>query len=138
MSAWHRFDDHTSEVELTLGAATLPELFAQAGRALAELLLGRAAVARPAASEPLRVVVRAPDDASLLVEWLNELIYRTETTHRVFTEFDVVRLGGGEIVADVRGLAEPDLAAEVKAATLHQARVRAVGNAFEGHVVLDV
>jgi SHS2 domain-containing protein len=138
MSAWHRFEDHTSEVELTLGAETLPELFAEAGRALAELLLGTAAVDGPAAPEPLRIVVRAPDDASLLVDWINELIYRTETAHRVFTRFDVVRLAGGEIVADLRGLAEPTLAAEVKAATLHQAYVRAAGSAFEGHVVLDV
>jgi SHS2 domain-containing protein len=137
MSAWHRFDDHTSEVELTLRADTLPELFAEAGRALAGLLLG-SATDRTAAPEPLRITVQARDAASLLVDWINELIYRTETAHRVFTEFDVVRLTDDEIVADLRGLAEPPLATEVKAATLYQAYVRPAGSAFEGHVVLDV
>jgi SHS2 domain-containing protein len=138
MSAWHHFHDHTSEVELSLRADSLPELFVQAGRALAELLLGPQAVDRPAAPEALRIAVRAPDAASLLVDWINELIYRTETAHRVFTEFDVVRLTDGEIVADLRGLPEPPLAAEVKAATLHQAWLRPLGSAFEAHVVLDV
>ena len=39
MSASHRFGDHTGEVELTIEADTLPELFVEAGRALAELML---------------------------------------------------------------------------------------------------
>jgi SHS2 domain-containing protein len=137
MSARHRFDDHTSEVELTLEADTLPELFAEAARALAVLLLGPDAV-RPPSGPPLRVSVRSPDLPSLLVDWLNELIYRTEIDHAVFTAVDVVRLAEGEIVADLRGLPEPELAGEVKAATLHQAYLRSDGPGFVGHVVLDV
>jgi SHS2 domain-containing protein len=137
MSARHRFDDHTSEVELTIDADSLPELFAEAARALAELMLG---APPPAPPDPrtVRVTVRSADRPSLLVDWLNELIYRTETSHTVFTEVDVVRLEAGEIVADLRGLPEPELAGEVKAATLHDAQVRPQGTGFRGHVVLDV
>jgi SHS2 domain-containing protein len=139
MSAWHRFDDHTSEVELTLEADTLPELFTEAARALATLLLGTAdRPGAPRAATALRVAVQSSDLASLLVDWINELIYRTETAHMVFTEVDVVRLEEREIVADLRGLAEPELAGEVKAATLHQAQVAAAGTRFRGHVILDV
>jgi SHS2 domain-containing protein len=137
MSARHRFDDHTSEVELTIDADSLPELFAEAARALAALMLGPATPA-PADPRTVRVTVRSADRPSLLVDWLNELIYRTETSHTVFTEVDVLRLEEGEIVAELRGLPEPDLAGEVKAATLHDAHVRPEGTGFRGHVVLDV
>jgi SHS2 domain-containing protein len=137
MSARHRFHDHTSEVELTLEADSLPELFAEAARALAVLLLGRQE-ARPTDPRPVRVDVRSADLTSLLVDWLNELIYRTETTRTVFTEVDVVRLAGAQIVADLRGLSDPELAGEVKAATLHSAYLRSDGHGFRGHVVLDV
>jgi SHS2 domain-containing protein len=136
MSASHRFDDHTAEVELTIQADTLPELFSEAVRALAALLLG--APPRPAETAPLPVTVQAPDLSALLVDWLNELIYRTETEATVFTEAVVLNVGEQEISAELRGLNAPELATEVKAATLHEAYVRPTASGFVGHAILDV
>jgi SHS2 domain-containing protein len=138
MPAGHRFDEHTSEVELTIEADTLPELYAQAGRALAELLVGTLEPP-PAAAPVLEVELEAADAASLLVDWLNELLYRTEVERTVFTEL-VVELpeAGRRLRARLRGLAEPAWKGEVKAATLHQASVAAAGRGYRGHVILDV
>ncbi len=136
MSASHRFEDHTAEVELTVRADSLPELFAQAARALAELLLGREPP--PGDRPPLTVTVRAPDRTALFVDWLNELIFRTETEAAVFTGAAVLALDEREIVAALTGVAGPALATEVKAATLHDAYVRAEAGGFVGHAILDV
>jgi SHS2 domain-containing protein len=136
MSAGHRFEDHTAEVELTVQADTLPELFAQAARALAELLLG--GPPPPADTAVVMVTVRAPDLTALFVDWLNELIYRTETEAAVFGEAHVSRVDEREIVAELRGVSGPLLATEVKAATLHDAYVWARGSGFIGHAILDV
>jgi SHS2 domain-containing protein len=136
MSASHRFTDHTAEVELTLQADTLPELYAEAARALAELLLG--SPPPPADAPPLKVTVRSPDLTALLIDWLNELIYRTETEATVFTEAAVLRVDEQEISAELRGLYAPELATEVKAATLHDAYVRPTARGFVGHAILDV
>lgn len=138
MTGRHEFLDHTGEVELIVEADTLPELFAQAGRALAELLLGHVPdgkVGGPA----LSVELIAPDRTRLLVDWLNEIIFHTEIERTVFTDFVVEIPAEGTLNAELRGLSEPAITGEVKAATLHEARVEArPGGGFRGHVVLDV
>jgi SHS2 domain-containing protein len=137
MAASHAFEEHVGEVEMTIAAATLPELFAEAGRALAELQLG-SVPAPPPDGPRVAVQVRAPDRAALLVEWLNELVFRTDVHHAVFTAFDVQRAEAHEVVAEIRGVPEPALRGEVKAATLHEARVEEGSDGFTAHVVLDV
>jgi SHS2 domain-containing protein len=72
------------------------------------------------------------------VDWLNELIYRTETEAAVFVDASVVKLEEREIVAQLTGVSAPALATEVKAATWHDAYVRAAGSRFVGHAILDV
>ena len=138
MTASHQFLDHTGEVELTVEADTLPELFAQAGRALAELMLGHlpeGTVGGPA----LSVELLAPDRTRLLVDWLNEIIFHTEIERTVFTDFVVEIPAEGTLNAELRGLSEPDVTVEVKAATLHEARVETrPGGGFKAHVVLDI
>ena len=138
MSAAHRFEDHTGEVELALEADTLPELFTQAALALAELLLGQPSVPPGPDAVAIRVSVRSSDLPGLLVDWMNELIYRAETLGAVWTEVGLLQLHDGELTAELRGIPSPDLAVEVKAATLHDVRLEAVGHGWQGHLVLDV
>ena len=135
--ARHSFEEHTGEVRLEVEASTLEDLFAQAGRALAELILGE--VEDPPESAPEEVVrVAARDRAALLVEWLNELIFLSETSKRVFTRFRVESVGETMATAVVAGLAPETLVTAVKAATLHGASVERAGVGWRANVVLDV
>jgi SHS2 domain-containing protein len=137
MSTFHTFQDHTGDVELTVGAPTLADLFREAARALAELMLGEPAGAS-ARGAPQTVTVQARDKAALLVEWLNELIFRAETTKTVFDDVDVQHASDEEVVARLRGVLEPRIRTAVKAATLHGARLTETEKGFRAHVVLDV
>src|SRR5262249_6857783 len=114
--ASHAFVEHVGEVEVMLRAAGLPDLFAEAGRALAELMLGED-VAPPVEGPRATVSVSARDREALLVEWLNELIFQAETEKAVYTRFDVRFLTDRELRAEIQGLAEPTLKTAVKAAT---------------------
>ena len=137
MAADHRFEEHTGEVRLALTASSLEELFAEAGRALAELTLG----ALPASTTPgpeQRISVRARDRAALLVEWLNELIFRSETSKQVFTRLRVEWVGANEMQAVVAGVSPETLRTQVKAATLHRLSLENRGGAWQASVVLDV
>lgn len=142
MSASHSFQDHTGEVELTIEADTLPELFVEAGRALAELMLGRLpeGAMKPASGPAVAVELAAPDRTRLLVDWLNEIIFHTEIERTVFTDFAVEIPAEGTLTAELRGLSEAaSVNSEVKAATLHEARIDPrPGGGFVGHVILDV
>ena len=54
MGAGHRFEDHTGEVQLHIRADSLAEIYREAARALAQLLLN--AVPAPPADAPVVVV----------------------------------------------------------------------------------
>jgi SHS2 domain-containing protein len=147
MGAGHRFEDHTGEVQLHIRADTLPEIYREAARAVAQLLLN--AVPAPPADAPAVVVeLEARDPAALLVDWVNELIFRTEVERTVFTEVDPVvtevppgseaKTAGWHLLATLRGLPDPPLAGQVKAATLHQARVDRTSGGYQANLILDV
>jgi SHS2 domain-containing protein len=127
--------DHTSEVELRLEAPTLEDLFAEAGRALAELF---GQVEQGDLGEAQTVVVRANDLAALLVEWLNELIYRAEVSRQVPTEFRIDHLSARELSASIRGPATQLQHTPVKAATMHGVKISEEPNGFSASVILDV
>lgn len=132
----HSFLEHTGEVRLRLRAGSPAELLAEAGRALGELLL-RGAPADPG-GPAWEIEVRSGDRAALLVDWLNELIYRAESGAAVPTEFEVREIGANAIRARVRATPVEQPPALVKAATLHGARMERVAGGWEGDVILDV
>jgi len=138
----HHFEEHTSEVRLCVAAPTLAGLFEQAGRALAELMLDSPAAAATKGPEPVelaeRVHLRAPDRAMLLVDWLNELIFLSETRKRVYTEIHVESASDTALAASVRGVFPDVLRTAVKAATLHEVEVLVGSEGYTARVVLDV
>jgi SHS2 domain-containing protein len=136
VSPSHEIVDHTSEVQLRLRAGTLGELLAEAGRALATLQLGGGA--GPASGPWREIEVSSPDRASLLADWLNELVFLAETEQWVATEFDLEMTDERSVRARVRGIEVERVAGLVKAATLHGLRVEAAAGGWEGEVILDV
>jgi SHS2 domain-containing protein len=133
----HSFEEHIGEARVRLRAPSLPALFEEAARALAELM-GSEGGARPPGA-PLRVHVRAPDRAALLAAWIDELVFLSETQKRVWTETEVEHASDTEVSALVRGVEPEALRTQVKAATLHDLHVVERGpGAFEATLVLDV
>jgi SHS2 domain-containing protein len=133
----HAFEEHTGEVLLRLSAKTLAELFAEAGTALAELMAGDDEPFS-ADGEAESVVVEARDRDALLVAWINELIYRSETRKRVYTEFAIETASEQVLRGRIRGFVPTHLRTPVKAATLHRLRVEHDEHGYRAEVVLDV
>lgn len=127
---------HTAEVKLRVRGPSLGEIAAEAGRALGRLELG---TDRPAAQGEWRdLEVHAPDRDALLVEWLNELIYRAETERWVPVEIEVTAATDTALRARARGVTVDETPSRVKAATFHGLRVTPVPGGLEAEVVLDV
>ena len=112
--------DHTADIGLRIAAATLEELFVDAARGLTSLLVENVGDIRPALTETIQLA--GSDIDYLLFDWLNELLFRFETSKLLCCEFNV-RLSEQGLEATVRG--EPSdpvrhrLAHEVKAITYH-------------------
>lgn len=132
----HSFDEHTGEVLLRITAPTLPRLFEEAGRALAELMAEQWTDDPGAESES--VTVRAPDREALLVEWLNELVFRSETRGRVYPYLQVTGLTDSELQAQIRGAIPNPLRTAVKAATYHRLQIASQADGYTASIVLDV
>jgi protein archease len=136
MKPRHRFDEHVGEIQIIIVAPDLPELFAEAGRALAEVMAGDFRPVLHGSAES--VVVRAHDREALLVAWLDELIFRTETSGRVYTRFEMDRLTDRELHAKIAGFAPMHVKTQVKAATMHGLRIERERDGFTAAVILDV
>lgn len=133
--------DHTADVGLRIEAADLDDLF----RTAAEGVFDYVVVNRDEvhASEEEAVALRAESTADLLIAWLNELIFRSETRHRLYTRFDVrvtddglsldATIGGEPIDRDRHVLDH-----EVKAATYHGTSLKREGGGWIAELILDI
>jgi protein archease len=137
MSArWHRWVDHTSEVQLEVGAESLGGLAAEAGRALGLLLLRGAPAETAGPSRELEV--SSADREALLVDWLNEILFVAETELWVPVEFEVLESSPNRLRAAARGVPVGEPPALVKAATFHGLRVEEREGGLQAEVIFDV
>ncbi len=128
----HRWTDHTSELGLEIEAESEAELFAEAALALAEIL----AVDPRGEPRSREVRLAAPDGASLLADWLGELVYLAET-EALLPERASVQLDETGLRATVEGrTATPRHL--VKAVTYHGLELTRRDGGWRATVVLDV
>jgi SHS2 domain-containing protein len=130
------FLDHTSELTVRLRAGSFPDLIAEAGRALSHLMLR--GETRRSEEDWREIPLCGPDQAALLVEWINELIYRAEVEQWAPVDLDVAAPEPLEIRVRARGVALDEPFVLVKAATLHGLFVRHGPDGLEAEVTLDV
>jgi SHS2 domain-containing protein len=132
------FINHTADVGVVAYGASLSEAFSNAARALFSLIVELRSV-RETLSRGIEL--KAPDDESLLVEWLNELIYLFDTENILFRRFDVTVLGEGRLRATGYGekvdRSRHRLKVGVKAATYHMLRVTK-DNGYRVQVIFDI
>jgi SHS2 domain-containing protein len=129
----YRWIDHIGEVELRIDAATEAEVFAEALRALSELVGGN----RSSKNESFTVTVSASDRATMLARWLDELAYRAEMDGLLPEELERLELTDDHLVATVRGRhgEAPHL---VKGVTYHRLAFDRADGACRATVVIDV
>jgi SHS2 domain-containing protein len=133
--------DHTADLGLRIHAADLNDLFRTAAQGLFELIVANPRDVRP--QDMLRISVRAESMQDLLVDWLNELIFQSETRHRFFSQFDVrVASSCLSLEAEVRGeTIDTDrhvLDHEVKAVTHHGVTLVPAEDGWVAEVILDI
>lgn len=134
--ASHREEEHTGELQIRVEAPTLVGLFIEAGRALMEQMGGGTPAA--ATGEPETITLHARDREALLVDWLNELIFRVETGRRLYGDLRVDLLTDEELVATVRGAPANLARTLVKAASFHGLSIESDARGHTATVVLDI
>jgi len=140
MGHWVTFD-HTADLGLKIYATDLADLFRTAAEALFDIIVTHRDQIEPLESEQFQLAADSTD--ALLLDWLNELIFRSETGHVVYGRFDVdVDPDGRSLTARIHG--EPidpprhGLDHEVKAATHHGVRLEHDQDGWVAELILDI
>ncbi len=117
----------------------LCEMFVNAARGMWSLMVEPGAAR---CRERLTVKVEAADRETLLVAWLNELLYLHEVEAFVAAEFSVRHLTDTALEAEVCGervdRERHPLVGHVKAVTYHLLEVRPTQSGWQAQVVVDV
>ena len=135
-----RFDiiDHTADIGIVAYGAELKEAFANVAYAMFTLIADLEDVEEVICRQ---IEVQAGDVESLLVTWLNELLYLFDTEGIIFKRFEVKELSETTLKAEGYGeqldKARHSLKSGVKAATYHMLRV-GKEDGYRIHVIFDV
>lgn len=135
----YRTFEHTADVGLRIEAATLVELFAEAGRGLMSLIVED--VDRVGGDESRALALEAASLEDLLFDYLSEVLYLFDAEGFVPVRYELETdgcrlravLGGGAFdpARDGGGL-------EVKAITYHGLKVERLGSGYAAEVIVDV
>ena len=130
--------NHTADVGIIAYGADVKEAFVNAARGLFSLITELDDIEEVVYRD---IELTAPDQESLLVEWLNELIYLFDAENIIFKRFDISRLSQTELKARSYG-EEVDssrhrLKTGIKAATYHMLKVEK-NNGSRVQVLFDI
>ena len=136
--AGFREHEHTADWELEVWAPTLPALFEQAARGMYAL---SGIVLKPFPRKVRQMKLAAVDPESLLVGFLQELLYLEETAGLGFDQFDI-RIRDLDLDAILTGAPILAISKEIKAVTYHNLKIgeseRGSDSALEVRIVFDV
>lgn len=131
--------EHTADIGLYAYGRTLPELFIHAAQGMESLMVSPEQVHVQVSRE---VEVEGHDIVSLLIAWLNELVFLFDTEYLIFGEFEIEILT--ETRLEGRALGEPydvrrhDLSCAIKAVTWHEAAVEQTEEGYKARIIFDI
>ncbi len=113
----HAWEKERGLLHMRLDAPSVPALFIEAARAVAEVIRGRPLEGSAEWAE--EVSIAAPDLGRLLVAWIGELVRRSVESHVRFEEFDIVYMSDRQLVASIRGVRLAQMRNPVKSTMYH-------------------
>ncbi len=131
--------DHTADIGLHAYGSTLAELFANAALGMESLMVAPDQV-RPLISR--EITARGHDLVSLLVDWLDKLIFLFDTEFLLVRECEIQAISETGLTARVSG--EPydpqrhELSSAIKAVTWHEAAVERTAEGYKATIIFDI
>jgi SHS2 domain-containing protein len=131
--------DHTADIGIIAYGTDVRELFSNAALALFSLITELESIEE---KSHLNLKVSSEDGDSLLVEWLNELIYFFDAKHLLFNRFDIESLTLNELKSICHGEvfdpAKHKIKRGVKAATYHMLKLDKDSEGYRAQIILDI
>jgi SHS2 domain-containing protein len=131
--------EHTADVGIHAYGSTLAELFVHAAQGMESLMVAPEQVRLLTSRE---ITVEGHDSVSLLIAWLNELIFLFDTEYLLLRDFVIDEISQTQLTARATG--EPydeqrhDLSSAIKAVTWHEAAVTQSDEGYKARIIFDI
>ena len=131
--------EHTADIGIHAYGSTLAELFVHAAQGMESLMVAPEQV-RLLTSRT--IAVEGHDSVSLLIAWLNELIFLFDTEYLLLRAFVIDAMSETHLTAHATG--EPydgerhDLSSAIKAVTWHEAAVTHSDEGYKARIIFDI
>lgn len=128
--------EHTADLKIRVIGNDLPELFINAGLAIA----AQQQVKDQLLKKPIweSVEIKSADQKSLLIDWLNEILSRSDLNDKVYTNFQIEELSETRLQARIAGQKVTQKQIDIKAATYHDLEIRQVNSHWQAIIVFDI
>jgi SHS2 domain-containing protein len=131
--------DHTADIGIVSYGADVKQTFSNAALGLFSLITELGSIKENVQRE---IRVSSQDRESLLVEWLNELLYIFDVDHIVFKRFEFDAFNERELKVSCFGdkinPKQQEIKREVQAATYHMLAINKENNGYKAQVIFDI
>jgi len=131
--------EHTADVGFEAFGATRKEVFANAARALMDLIVDLDTI-KP--GEEVTLQITGPDPESVLVNWLSEILFLHDAEGWLFRDFEIQDLQDNSLSALARGekfqRSRHQAKLLVKAVTYHQLVLEINPRGWRAQVYVDI
>lgn len=134
------FLSHTADVRMRVWGRTIQELFQNALRGVSFYLKSSPPRENSVKKERVRVSLEAVDVNSLLIEFLSEVIARSDIENMVFTDVSFENFGENFLTGEFSGMRIDGFDNEIKAVSYHEVDIKKNPETgfFETLLVLDI
>jgi SHS2 domain-containing protein len=131
--------DHTGDIGIRVWADDVQGLFAEAARALFDIITDRKKVADRLKRE---VSVQGWGKEELMVAWLNELLYLHEVEELLFCDFVLSKIEHGSLQGVARGEKFQEgrhlIKTAIKAVTYHLLQIKEHDGRWQAQIIFDI
>ncbi len=125
---------HTADWELEVWATDLCSLLVQAAQGMYHLAEAKLS-SHPRHTRKITLLFHEPE--TLLIDFLTELIFLTESEGLAFDQYDL-HLEGDQFTAFISGAKLESISKDIKAATYHYLKIREVESGLVANIIFDV
>ena len=131
--------EHTADIGLHAYGSTLSELFIHAAQGMESLMVPPEQVRIQVSRE---VEVEGHDSVSLLIAWLNELIFLFDTEFLIFCQFEIESITEthmrGRASGESYDTQRHELSSAIKAVTWHEAAIEQTDGGYKARLIFDI
>jgi len=127
--------DHPSDIGIEALGKDKKELFENSAFGMMDMMFELNGVKNEISFD---VKVTGDDQGSLLVSWLSELLYLSDSNHVALSDFKITRMSDTELEAKVFGGKIGKVKRLIKAATYNQLEIKKEKGSWKSRIVFDV